>query len=57
MVVSLSNEPQIDAFERKLIAKAIITGSVEKVVDSGIELDHFVSAQVREVWADVLKHW
>lgn len=44
----------IDTIERRLVAKAIVTGQVEKVIDSGIEIDHFVSHQVRSVWSDVV---
>lgn len=57
MVAALSTEPQIDVNERKLVSKAIVTGQVEKVMDSGIEVDHFISAQVRQVWMDVVKHF
>lgn len=43
-----------DLFERKLIAKAVVTGQVEKVMDSGIEVSHFISHEAREVWSDVV---
>lgn len=46
----------IDEFERRLVAKAVVTGRVDKVVDSGIEVGHFVSQAVRDVWTDVVDY-